>query len=112
MKTYNFPDHVSGDTFKERGFRIYLDGAPLDLTGSSIKMELRRSAGSTPALTLSTTDNSIRLDGSKIERFYIPKQKLTAPAGVYMYDIQITLSNGDVFTYLSGTFPFLQDITQ
>jgi hypothetical protein len=43
--------------------------------------------------------------------FKIDKQVIDIPAGVYAYDIEITVAGGDVKTYVRGEWEILQDVT-
>jgi hypothetical protein len=106
MKTVNFT-HKRGDTFYQTPINIKVNSVDLDLTGATILMQLRKEAGGvvmfTPALTI--TDD---LGGD----FQIDEQIINIPACNYQYDIQITLSDDTVVTWISGLFIINDDISR
>lgn len=112
-KISNFKDHVKGDTFKGRSFEVLYNTVPLDLTSASIEMELKKNnkPDTVAVKTFSTADNSILITDATAGKFQIVKQIVDIPAFTYVYDIQIILQNLEVYTYISGTWTILQDIT-
>jgi hypothetical protein len=111
LRTYNFKDHVSGNTFNGQGFRIVVNGSPVDLSGAFIKMQLKTSPSAVSALTLDSDSHGITIDETITGRFVIDEQRITAPASVYLYDIQITFSDLKEKTYIRGEWNIIQDIT-
>lgn len=114
---YKIPDHLKGDTFDGVVFTVSVNSTPLDLTGASLKMTLVKQAPQkdikvkTPVLTLTSPLGGLSLVNGPAGRFQIDKQIINVPPDVYAYDIQITLSDGTVKTYISGTWKILPDIT-
>ena len=109
---YNFPNHTKGGTYDGTSFTITVNGSPLVITGATIKMSMKLDKTSaTVAKTLSTTDNSIKITDGANGTFEVPEQVIDVAAGVYYYDIQITLLDGTVKTYIDGQWKILQDIT-
>jgi hypothetical protein len=111
-ETYNFKNHMIGNTFKGAQIEVLVDGAALDLTGAKIKMQLKleKKAGAAAIKTFDTEDGSIEiLTGNK--KFKIPKQIVDVPARNYYYDIEITTADLDVFTYIEGRWNMKQVIT-
>lgn len=106
MKTVNFT-HKRGDTFYQTPINIKVNNVDLDLTGATILMQLRKEAGGVVALTpaLSITD---AVGGD----FQIDEQIINIPACTYQYDIQITLSDDTVSTWISGLFIINDDISR
>lgn len=106
MKTVNFT-HKRGDTFYQTPINIQVNSVDLDLTGATILMQLRKEAGGvvmfTPALTITDA-----LGGD----FQIDEQIINIPACTYQYDIQITLSDDTVVTWISGLFIINDDISR
>ncbi len=104
---------LRGDTFKEYPFEILIDNVALNLTGAVIKMDIKKDACSLPALTLtSVSNNGITITDAVNGEFKINQQIISIPAGNYQYDIQITLSNGAVNTWVGGLFQVINTITQ
>lgn len=112
QQSYTFPDHVKGDTMEAISFTFVLNGLPLDLTGASIRMDVRTrmkkeqlvrwDTGSLGGLTISDPTNGILLFDEKI---------VDIEAGKHIYDIEITLASGEVKSYLRGFFNVTQDVT-
>jgi hypothetical protein len=106
MKTLNLTTK-RGDTFYSVPFQITINNTALDLTGSVIKMQLRKDAGTpiiyTPSLTITNATNG---------EFKIDEQIIDVCAGVYKYDIEITLANSEVHSWISGIFEITNDITR
>lgn len=96
-----------GDTFDKVIFTININGARLNLTGVTIRMQLRKSAGAPVAFTpqLSIIDE---VNGE----FTIDEQIIDIPACVYKYDIEIELASGEVKTWIYGNFTIKDDITR
>lgn len=106
MKTVNWI-HKRGDTFYQTPINIKVNDVNLDLTDAVILMQLRKEAGGVIALTpdLTITD---AVGGD----FQIDEQIIDIPACRYQYDIQITLANDTVVTWISGLFIINDDISR
>jgi hypothetical protein len=111
--TYNFPDHIKGDTYDGTQFTITVNSVALDLTGASIKMALKLEKDQATAdLELTTTDGGITISNPPTSGiFSVAKQIIDVAVGKYFYDIQITLQDETVKTYISGRWKITQDIT-
>lgn len=98
---------IKNDTFEEVPFQIKKNNVAINLTGATIKMQLRKVAGgviaSEVALTITNATNGL---------FKINNQKFTCDAFNYFYDIQITFADSTVKTWISGNFLILNDITR
>jgi hypothetical protein len=120
MNTYDITA-LRGDTFAGLKFSLqsYAEGAttptPIDLTGSQIKMQVRRLPDDTEVvLEFSTNDASIVIEGIANNVIYV-KPKLvpsSAPTTRCHYDVQINFPNGEVKTYIRGNFEILKDVTK
>lgn len=109
--TYNIPDHVKGDTFKDLQFTITINDVALDLTGYTIecKFRLNRKKGvetysidTTSGITITDVVNGV----FKIDAFTCDWDVAT-----YYYDIQFTDGSGIVSTFLEGKLEIIQDVT-
>lgn len=114
MATYNFTDRIKGDTSKVVEFTLLKDTVPVDLTGASIRMQLRKSKTSgSIALTLhSGASGGIIITSAAAGIFQIDAFTVEVAANTYVYDIEITLSTGEIKTWIEGEFNVLQDITR
>lgn len=109
--TYNFPDVVSGDTAEATDFVFSINGVPLNLTGSTIKMDYALKNGS-PVKRFTTADNSIVIKNATSGILEIVKYQCTLDPGIYYYDLEITLPTGDKKTYIRGTITVLPEVTK
>jgi len=106
MTTYNFPDHIKGDTFKSREITF-----GFDLTGAKIDMQFKSIKGGRVVFTWSTTEDSISITDAINGVVLMKTRVLGYRKDSYIYDLQITNSNGDVRTYFGGKINITQDIT-
>ena len=112
--TYNFPNHIKGDTMQEVVFTITVNDNPLDLTGAEINMDMRLSTDiRTLAKRFTSTggDPTIEITNAAGGIFKVIEQIVDVPAGTYNYDIEITLADETVKTYIAGTWIITQDQT-
>lgn len=107
---YNFPDHTKGDTFKGQTFGYERNGAPIDLTGATINLMLKKTKTGPSAFTFST-GNNITITDAVNGRWSLDSTVIDIEAGTYYYDVELTENNGNVSTYLSGKWVILQDVT-
>jgi hypothetical protein len=102
-----------GDTFDEVLFELKKDGVAINLTGATIHMQLRKAAGGPVFLNLiSTASAGITITDAVAGKFKINTTIINLEANVYLYDIEITFSTGEVRTWVSGQFTVLNDITR
>ena len=93
-------------------FAILADTTPIDLSGSTILIQVRPTPSSTEvALTLSTTDSSIGIGGVDSNQITLNKI-VDIAAGNYVYDMNVTFPSGEVKTYLWGNFIVTEDISK
>ena len=104
--------HIKGDTFDEVAFSIKINNIALDLTGATIKMQLKKSSNSPASLSLSSVSSAgITITSPSAGLFKINEQIIDIEVFNYAYDIQLTLASGVVKTYVSGTFNITKEIT-
>jgi hypothetical protein len=93
-------------------FTIIADTVPVNLTGSTITIQVRKTASaSTIDLTLSTADSTITIGGASFNQITLNK-KVTIAAGSYLYDMNVSFPSGVVKTYVWGAFFVQEDITK
>jgi hypothetical protein len=110
--SYNFT-HIKGDTFDEMPFAIVKNSVALNLTGATIRMQLRRECGGLIALSLTSVASAgITITNAVGGLFKINKQIINIASGNYAYDLEIIFSDGTVKTWLSGEFLIECDITR
>lgn len=102
-----------GDTFMEVPFQINVNAVPLDLTGAILRMQLRTDYGGDVYLDLtSVNDNGLTITNPTNGEFKINQRIIELEAFSYKYDIQITLANGEVKTWIEGIFNVSNDVTR
>jgi hypothetical protein len=93
-------------------FTIIADSVPVNLTGCTITIQVRKTASaSTIDLTLSTADSTITIGGASFNQITLNK-KVTIAAGSYLYDMNVSFPTGVVKTYVWGSFFVQEDITK
>jgi len=113
--TYNFPNHISGDTFKGiSAISLLENGSPIDLTDCSIYIQFRSvfNLASPVVFEFSSDEGTIGVVFPTSGVISIPQQKIDVPAGEYDYDLLVMFPNGYAKTYLKGKFKILPKITR
>jgi hypothetical protein len=99
------------DTWSQT-FAILADVTPVDLSGSTILIQVRPTPTSASVeLTLSTANSSISIGGVDRNQITLNK-KVEVTAGSYVYDMNVTFPSGEVKTYIWGNFIVQEDITK
>ena len=91
-----------------------IDGAVVNVTGYTAKMQVREAAdSSTVIIELSTTNGRIVVSGAAGQfTLTLTDSETTAlTAGNYVYDMNITSSGGVVTKLLQGSFVVLDSVT-
>lgn len=104
---YNFKNHLRGDTFQAININF-----GFDLTGAIIQMNFKQSINSKVAFFWSTSDNSISITNPLTGEVNMNGKIINVAPAKYLYDCQITFSDGTVTTYFGGSITILQDITE
>jgi hypothetical protein len=113
---YDFQPVTRGDTFNGTNFTILVNDVALDLTDALIEMDLKLTPDATTSAKTFTSDNNggITIDADPTTgKFTVDAGIMdeTIAVGNYYYDIEITLSNNVVKTYVGGRWNILQDVT-
>ena len=99
---YNFQPQVRGDSINSRTITILIDSTPAEIASST--MNIRNSQGKLiHNVPLTIVDNVItipEISGSVTSTF---------PVQTLKHDIQVTLTNGKVRTYIQGLISIKQD---
>jgi hypothetical protein len=97
---------TKGDTFNGKRFDISVNGQPITI--SSGRMQVKKKATDTISLLSFASGHGLTIGTSCIS---IDKQIINIAAGIFVYDIELTLSTGNVKTWISGLFTVIQDVT-
>lgn len=93
-------------------FAILADTTPVNLSGSTILVQVRPTPSSTSVLlTLSTANSTISIGGANTNQITLNKI-VDVAAGSYVYDMNVTFPSGEVKTYIWGNFIVQEDITK
>jgi hypothetical protein len=106
--------HTKGDTFNQVAFEVKKNGTAINLTGATIKMQLRKLyTDTTAALSLTSASSAgITITNASAGQFKINEQIIDIEVFNYVYDIQFTLSSGEVKTYVKGGFNVTPEVTR
>ena len=106
--------HIKGDTFDEVAFQLKINDTVVNLTGATIKMQLRKCYSDTAAaLSLTSVSSAgITITNAANGEFKINTQIIDIEVYNYVYDIQITFSSGVVKTYVQGGFNITNEVTR
>lgn len=102
MVGYNFPPHISGNTFLGINFTVKDKdtGAVLDLTDTSIVFDFI-------SKTLSTTGEEVEITDAAGGKFSVKEQIIDWPKGTYRYSVTITFPDGKIRTYFKGQWQIM-----
>jgi hypothetical protein len=106
-------DRIKNDTFESVEFE-YNDnvGNPMDLTGVTVKVQFRNSSKKGHVVKSIDTTSGITMTDAVNGKFEIDKfTPVDFEVGNYYYDVETTFTNGDIKTYVGGTFKVIQDVT-
>lgn len=108
---YDLPDAYKGDTYRRIAMTVTADGNPVNLSGATAKMALKK--GNKQVLVWSSDEAQIIVQpGNQMGVVEVPQQILDVPAGRYLYDIQLTFPDGARQTYVRGTLTVVADVTR
>lgn len=109
-----FASIIKGSFFDNQRFKLYSDSAytlPIDLTGCTIKAQLRTTPKSPPQYTWSTEDDTITISGTDNNFVNLIGTNLDINPGQYYSDIDITFPSGAVRTYIRFKLTILDEYT-
>ena len=105
--------HIKGDTFEAVNFAVVKNTVALNLTGSVIKMQLKKECDGVAILALTSVASAgLTITNAAGGLFKINQQIINIPEFNYIYDIQITFADGTVKTWVEGNFVVKCDITR
>ena len=92
------------------------NGNPVDLTGAQIKFTARTKIDRKKVIEKSSTDPAqitiTDAANGKYEIYLIPSDTYSLKPGKYVFDSQVTLSSGQVYTVVFGTIEVKPDVTR
>lgn len=94
-----------------QSFVLTASTVPVDLTGSTITIQIRKGCDGVLALTASTGGNGVTISGAGNNQINVSKL-INIEKGKYVYDINVAFNSGVVKTYLEGDFIVYEDVTK
>lgn len=105
--------HIKGDSFEAVNFAMLVNSGALNLTGCTLRMQLRKEYGGIVYLSLTSVASAgITITNAAGGLFRINKQIINIDAANYIYDIELIKADGTVKTYISGNFYVTNDVTR
>lgn len=105
--------HLKGDTFEAVNFQMLINTIPLNLTGCTLRMQLKKEYGGIAFLSLTSVASAgITITNPVSGLFEINKQIINIDAFNYVYDIELIKADGTVKTYIKGNFSITNDVTR
>lgn len=92
-------------------FAITANDVAVDLSGSTILIQVRSKPTSSDVVLSLTTGSSITIGGVGYNEITLNKV-VDIAAGNYVYDMNVTFPSGLVKTYIYGTFLVQEDISR
>ena len=116
MEKIELPTHISGDWWNGMGpISIKVNGDPLNLTNTLIKMQIRRTRRPNESVLAewTTEDGTIEFVNPINGSFLINGRQLTLPPGNLFSDVQVQTVDGRVFTIIPEiVWNVINDITR
>ena len=111
---YRIPNHTKNDTYSGARYTLVNKTTEnaIDVTGASVKIDFKETIDGSAVLTFSTTNGLITIADGENGIIDIEPSVITLDEGTYIYDMQITFTDGTVKTYLKGDWTILPDITE
>lgn len=111
-------DHRKGDTWD--GFSLLLeeydtDGVtliPINLTGVNVLIQFKSHYNSAISFEFKTSDSTITIPNPLNGEILMMPRIIDVPANTYMFDVQLTYTNGTVQTIVSDYFKIYSDISR
>ena len=104
--TYDIPDHISGNTWSGiPSYTFVENNSAIDLTNASIEMFVKSfyNLASPTVLSLLSPNSGITItEPATSGNISIPERVVDIPVGRYVWGMNITLSSGNIKTYLMG----------
>lgn len=112
---YNFPKHISGDTWDGiTSITVLSRSCPINLTNCEISIQIRlgKNLASPVVFEFSTIHNNLLIINPSEGIINIPPQIVNIPTGIYMYDLRVKFPSGTIKTYLRGEWEIIPAITK
>jgi len=110
---FDWPDQYAGDTAKPLVFTLKENGTPISLTGATIAMQVRKPCGGAVVLDLTSSPAAgITIINAAAGEFSIGGYTNPDLQAALIYDIQVTLADDTVTTFVRGTYSIYGQVTK
>lgn len=100
-----------GDSFR-RTITLKQGGVAVNLTGCTVKAQVRRSAAANAAIVFSFTIENLTPLLGKFDLVVEPAVTATLNIQLCPYDLEVTSADGTVTTWLAGNVSVVADVTR
>ncbi len=109
-------ERYRGDSYPETFTVTDSTGTAVDLTSATVRFTVKRAAtdDQEDAILALSTDNGVEITdatGGEITVSFEADTMEDIDPGVYVYDLEVTLSDGTVYTVADGWFTLLADVS-
>lgn len=112
---YDIPAHYNGDTLDAKTYTLSTlvsnVATPINLTGVAIKWQFKEGSRSGTLVKEITIGTGITLTDAANGVFHMDAFRWTYGSGVFYYDVQFTLADGSIKTYITGRLNVIEDTT-
>lgn len=109
---FDWPAQYAGDTAGAQSFTIMRNGLPINLTDAVVRMQVRECGRPVPILDLTSEDGqSIVITDALAGKLRIGYYRNPPAPGSYVYDLEVTFPDGQVKTYLKGSYTIEGEVT-
>ena len=112
MKNYQLPAAKKGDTWDGFTVNLKVSGEPLDITGATILFQVRQFIESPTHVVEKTQASGITITDAPGGQFTVNEFVPDIDAGSYLYEVQVTTSDGKVRTVLGGSWRILDEVAR
>lgn len=102
-----------GATFRRRITLLDDDGAPINLSGYVVRMQVRNAKTNVQVIELTTENGRITVNATEGRMLLDVGASVTAalPVGIYLYDLELVASANSVMRLLEGKFQVTRNVT-
>jgi hypothetical protein len=111
LRPVNFPIKILKNDSLNTVLEFKVNDVPLDLSGATVRMQIRPSATSS-TLSLALTEGSGISVGGTDNNIVTLNKLINIAAGNYVYDLEIDFGSNVVKTYLKGDFVVTEDVSK
>jgi hypothetical protein len=101
----------AGSTLAET-YTYAIDGVPVNFTGATARMQLRRNALGAALMELTTQNGKLTLSSVGVVTINLTAVETAALSGKGVYDLEVVYANGTVQRLIEGAFIVYPEVTR